>query len=104
MSKFSEDWLKRLHCALWVMGEADVWTVHRILYEASVKGLFETDEWMWLGRSPRSAEVDAALALLELSEIIRREEDVIKVYKPPVENCDSYGLVVFIRDSLRRAT
>lgn len=104
MSKFSEEWLNKLHCALWVIGEADVWTIHKVLYEASVKGIFESDEWIWFGKFPRSAEVDAALALFELTGTIRREENVVKVSKPPPVNCESYDLVAFIIDSMRKPT
>lgn len=104
MAKFSDEWLNKLHCVLWVIGETDVWTIHRILYEASIKGYFESDEWVWFGKSPRSAEVDAALALFELTDTIRREENIVKVSKPPSVKCESYDIIAFVKEALRKTT
>lgn len=87
MSKFSDEWLNNLHCILWLMREVNIWNAHKVLYEASKKGLIKINSWEWFGGKPRSSEVDAAIALLEFANVIVRENDVVKVVRPPLIDC-----------------
>jgi len=84
MEVFNDKWLVKLHCILWRLREVDTWVLHRLIYELSCEGLFEANNWVWYGDSPRSPEVDGALAFFELTGILKREDGLLKVsVKPP---------------------
>lgn len=87
LNEFSDEWLNNLHCILWFIREANIWDLHRVFYEASRRGLIRIDSWKWFGGKPRSPEIDAALALLELANVIVRDREIVKVVKPPLFNC-----------------
>ena len=88
MGVFDNSWLKLLHCLLWRLGEVDVWVFHKLIYEMNKEGLVEINNWLWYGDWPRSAEVDAALALFEMINVIDRSNGVIKVKRKPVLKCE----------------
>ncbi len=84
---FDNSWLKFLHCLLWRLGEIDTWAFHRVVYELSKEGILEINNWIWYGDSPRSAEVDAALALFEIINIVEKTNGHLKVRREPVVKC-----------------
>jgi hypothetical protein len=87
LSVFNNSWLKLVHCILWRLKEVDTWVLHRIIYELNREGLIETNNWLWYGDWPRSAEVDAALALFELLNVVERSDGVIRIRRKPVIEC-----------------
>lgn len=87
MGVFDNNWLKLIHCLLWRLGEIDVWVFHRIMYELSREGLIEINDWTWYGECPRSSEVDAALALFEIINVIEYVDGRVKTRKEPLTQC-----------------
>jgi len=88
LNVFDDSWLGFLHCLIWRLGEVDEWLLHRIVYELSERKVIEVNNWTWFGKWPRSAEVDAAVALLEMVNAVEGDSNVIKAVKPPVKACE----------------
>jgi len=63
---FDDEWLSYLLRLINESAPTDVWSIHRRVYELEKKGVLPRHSWVWLGKYPRSPEVDAALGLLSL--------------------------------------
>lgn len=87
MKPMDSEWLRFLHCLVWSIGRVDEWVLHRIVYELSRENIVEINNWVWFGDSPRSAEVDASIALLEMLGLLAGEDGVVKAVKEPVGEC-----------------
>lgn len=66
MEVFDDEWLTYLLKLISDSAPANIWSLHRKVYELEKKGVLPRHSWVWLGRYPRSPEVDAALGLLSL--------------------------------------
>jgi len=85
MGVFDNDWLHKIYCILNKLDNVDVWTIHRVFYELSRENIIKIDSWKYYGESPRSAEVDAALAFFEMINAIKIYGDIVRVVKKPRE-------------------
>jgi len=93
LAVFDEKWFKQLYCLLARLGEVDMWVFHRIVYDLSRSGLIEVNNWTWYGDSPRSAEVDAALALLEMIGVVEVSDGRVKLKYRILGECSSNPVV-----------
>ncbi len=78
MEVFDDEWLAYILRLISDYAPANIWSLHRKVYELEKKGVLPRHSWVWLGKYPRSPEVDAALGLLSLmGKVVVRGELVV---------------------------
>ncbi len=77
MEIFDDEWLAYLLKIISDSVPANIWSLHRKVYELEKKGVLPCHSWVWLGKYPRSPEVDAALGLLSLMGKIIIKGDLV---------------------------
>ncbi len=78
MEVFDDEWLAYILRLISDCAPANIWSLHRKVYELERKGVLPRHSWVWLGEYPRSPEVDAALGLLSLmGKVVVRGELVV---------------------------
>ncbi len=87
MKAFDDKWLGFLHCLLWRLKEIDTWRFHKIIYRLYEENLVKTNTWTWFGKWPRSPEVDATIALLEIMDVVEDRNDTLIVRRKPSIEC-----------------